>query len=458
MNAVRCSLPDLPAELIEIVAYLIEDKKDLLALRSTCVAICTMTQIAFRRIFYHTIETSLSVTSMQRLHHIAKNKDLSKHVKQLHFVPRGKITRDNLRDNARNANRRTLYSAFGIGYTWREESSVWEGIIKFDCPVIHDLCILLTTSFVHCRSFRIGRDAADWALGDYRHQNCITTVDVLAVVLRVIALTGIKTQSLAVRSTIWSSEECTASPARHYPPKAWHFGNFEDGWSGLHSLDVEMNEPNFDPGLTSVGDSAINNGRIISTAKGLRRLRLSFNDYEGQDLLLHELCKSGFSPPELETLVLDLSQVSVDALTPFLSRAWPSLNALIFQNMTLEGGTWNTILSSLTDPIQFPKLRNITIAGVRQSTNRQSGGYLSFRYFRNHRLLPAPHEDERFELLDMKGSARQGGLQGIRYRGENVNTAVNVLLEHLQFLNWSEASKNEEDVMENDFDENEWMW
>lgn len=452
MNSTRGSLLALPTELTENVVFHMEDKKDLVALRLTCLDLCNKTQTAFIRLFYHTVETSLSLPSIQRLNYIAQDKKLREHVKELYFAAKGKVKREDI--HKINNRSLTLHRTFGIGYEWRKG-----GEFQWDCSAIQDLCVLLATSFIHCRSFRIGSDGADWALLDYRRTNCITSLDVLAILLRVIAHTGIKVQSFAVQSWILVSEEALASPATHYLPEAWDFGKFEDGWSGLHSLDLEMRESNFEPGDTTVEQSAKNNARIISAATHLKRLRLSFYDEDGQNLLLQEVCSSGFNPG-LERLVLKLSDVSADALLAFLSQTSQSLETLVFHEMHLSSGTWDAVLSSLQSRSRFPKLNNITIASLCQTVGTypsRSRRWVSFQYFRHHRYLPAPFDDERFELLDMQGW-NMNGLQGIRYRGENMSTAVDVLLKNIVLMDYDQTRKEEEAEKEKDFIVDEWRW
>ena len=86
----------LPTEIVENVAFYVEEKEDLSALRLVCTELCRKTLNVFIKVFYHTIETSLSKISIRRLYHIAKQEDLRDKVRELHFVARGEVKRGDL--------------------------------------------------------------------------------------------------------------------------------------------------------------------------------------------------------------------------------------------------------------------------------------------------------------------------------------------------------------------------
>jgi len=463
----RYSLPALPTELVENVASHMEAKKDLLALRLVCTELCSKTTDVFTKAFYHTIEISLSLTSLYRLHHIAKHEYLRDKVKELHFVAKGRIVRGNLREQARYKNKLILSPTFGVGYEWREGGRREGGTGKFrwNCVAIRELCGLLTRSFTNCRSFRIGKDGTDWALLDGYRKNCITSFDVLAILLHIVGLTGMQVKSFTVESRLWASELATANPASHYDPAFWDFGRFQEGWNFLQSLDLDMMEHDLDPGMTSPEESAKQNARIVCAAKSLKRLRLAFTDHDGQSMLLQEISSGGFTPP-LEILVLKSTEFSADAITCFLPRVARSLKTIVFHELGLHG-RWESVFSLLQCRSRFSSLNDITMASlchrvVQSNMNRYAGRlWLSFQYFRHNRLLPAPLENEKFELLDMPWSSSwpiSGGLQGIRYKGTNMSVAFDLLNEKVEFIDYYRAGETEQGVLEKDFQIDEWRW
>jgi hypothetical protein len=83
---------------------------------------------------------------------------------------------------------------------------------------------------------------------------------------------------------------------------------------------------------------------------------------------------------------------------------------------------------------------------------------VSFQYFGYHRYLPPPFEDERFELLDTDRGCMLYGLRGIRYSGDNISAAIDVLEGNTDFIDDTTARKNQEEVKEKDFKIDEWRW
>jgi hypothetical protein len=461
------------------MVFYVEDKEDLLALRLTCSILCRTTHTAFTKAFYHTIETSLTISSMQRLNRIAAHKHLSAHVKELHFVATGQITRE---DMCRERHR-TIPGIFELGYQWREDKDK----VQRDYLAIKNLSTLLTTAFIHCRSFQIGKARASWIFSDHRRHNCITSVDVLAVILRVVALTGIKVQSFAVESKISFSKPPTGylnllgeyvvlHPAENYIAEFWDFGFFADGWSALQDLDLAFQEDNHDINFTDYdkSKSAENNGQIIIATKNLKRLRLSFHNrlrtmshysWNWHDSLLQRLCSSGFAPPALETLVLDLGVVPAEDLIAFLSQVLKSVKTLVSQDTCLSSGIWHSVLASLLNFPSISNLESLTIVKLRQYEippyhtygTQPLGTCLSFRYFRYNKYLPAPFLDERFEFMNERKDLQLCKNQGIRYRGKNMPTALAVLRNDMEPLDWEHTMKQETGE-EADFELDEWRW
>ena len=406
MDSIHCPFLKLPVELVENVATEI-DKKDLLTLRLTCQDLCMKTHDVFARTFFHTIEATLSPTSMQRLQHISQHKYLKNHARALHLFGNGKTGGGGDRSE-------TIFLDV-CPRSWSKRRT-----LNWNSSMTKDLCTLLVTGFTRCRSFRIASSQPDMEMRDPGVWDTTTSRDILAVFLRVIALTGISVESLEINS------DMTINPGDHCIPEFWDFGLFKQGWDSLLNLDLvfmnyqfELLEPHY---LDRITDNTV---AILSAASSLKRLKVDFFDPGGQSLLLREIyeCNPAYS---LEMLILKASRVSLDALLKFLSTTFHSLRTLELHAIMLKGD-WHHILSALQH--HCPSLENLTI--VQLSYLNPEYGRVSFCWFRD-RHLPVPFEHEFFEPLKAEGQTEDvGALQGISYKGKNMNVALHLLRTHV---------------------------
>lgn len=426
------SLPLLATELVESIARALENKKDILSLRLACRDLHDKTSNVFGETFFHTIETDLSPQDTERMKSIATHENLRRHVKELCID----ITNRTRWRSGSFAERRRQERVLGLGYHWPRDE---EGALKDDLPILPDMCKLLESDFPRCRDFRVTNFPRMLTETDYGEVHLAPT-DAIAILLRIIALTGIRVSSFSVTGRL-------ELEAKYLRSSLWECGHFDKVWGeSLRNLDLHC-------GFWFEADEPLLKAftiRLVSAAKSLRTLQFRMNSrssafgYDndesqlrcGHDHLFREIWKASDAVP-LENLVITWARASADVIIPFLLKFRDTLSTLVLDCIQLDRGTWHEIIETLQD--QFPKLEAFTISCV--SPPESLGDYMLFRDLHKDSRVPATLEAEKFELA-YHPQSHEVGILGVRYRGNSMRVALDVLLRNMYSETAEERNPN----------------
>jgi len=388
-------IPDLPTEVIENIATWLQ-ASDISSLRLSCRMIERKLVYHFGSTYLPILKTDLSLGSLEALQTLARHKDLRPYVRTLHFaVP----------DEAPSLTRGYY---FGKGFGWTRNRS---GILVFPITQVQMLKEILINELVNCRSFCIDVWTEDRELP--HDENCLTSSDILAIVLYLVSDPAIRILSLEI-GLHNGQTTMGIETSRLY---------IEDSRKpGLKSPFAHLRDLSFRQIIYN--NNAPWAANLISNAPSLQKLNL--DDYNDQEFsLIARLASLNFLPP-IQDLTLSSAHAALEVTIQFLLRLRSSLRRLKFRSFWIRrGGTWVSLLSLLKR--DFPLLESIHLEFIKDgSIGTQT--YVVFPTLEENPKVPGTN-GERIINVRHKHWKGEKRVMGVSYEGPKIDVALDMIIE-----------------------------
>lgn len=397
------SLSKLPPELLELLSWYL-NKHDICSLRRTCRHVAQCSFRPFKHHF-HTLQTDLSRTSLERLLELAKDPELSPRV--LHMVIQKPDNDD-----------------FGRGYRWGgspHSPFSQDGFMQFRSVL---------DGLVNCRELEIR------ARGPTCPPRFLPPLGALGMMIRLGAVDGFKLKSLVIDVWVHSSSNNRIGFGfiQRLSPMSSKCPNLSKAWKDLESLVVQQ--------VTfKLADSSFNFLLLLRGARRLRKLDLSFvHDGTDQEAFLKGLASIGerFQLQELRLAHAYLGYSTLSINTLFRCQR-SSLQKLTLECLGLDGRDrgWKSVLETLRHPDSA--LRDISLSALSQRTvvtlNPSSlRPYLLFFPAFGHLFTPVPTGEMEFGNIVHLHKRPPESISTFEYSGECMDAALE------RVVSWSRLS------------------
>ena len=318
------NISTLAIVLIELIACGL-DSADLFSLRLACRELNRKTFRCFGHACFTTLRTNLSRESLQRLAEVSEHEQLRHHVEAL------------LIESSSNT---------GRGYLWNRHPS---GYLVPPLPVVETLRNVLLGNLLNCRSFRFHSDHEVINLDESTN---LTLSDTIAIILTIIAETGLSLKSFYVDYT-----RSGGSPIdmKRLDVSRYQTSEFRTGWACLQELILGYTMPHEAVDWTT---------ELILHASSLQKLETGhyFDDTSG--LIFYRLMFAD-RLPRLQGFSLGSGRFTEELLSSLILRFRDSLRVLSLCSVVIiSGGTWPAVFGAWRD--NLPLLEHMSVKHLGQ--------------------------------------------------------------------------------------------
>lgn len=390
-------LLDLSNELIALILDLLESQ-DLLTARLTSrrIYLASLPTVATR--FFTTITTNLSKTSINTLQGLLDHGIYCNAVREIHFAAKGDTFK------------------YGVGLRWPRDAS---GLLQWQAE---DAVTVQNTlaGFPGCTSYSMERDGSNDKAPSYGTSDTyLATGDVMTLVLSTLSISQqpIRHVSFALTGVL-SRHSLVSVPPGSYALKGgfWHL------WSKLKTLRLGLS-------LDRDGRDAQAAADLVSRATDLQRLELCDDAYgDGAAPLIGCMVEASRFPSLTHLRLRCVSGMSASALIALLERTQGSLTNLRLDLVSLDG-SWKDVCIALKRG--FPKLRCLTLLYLHQINAGMDNTRRLTAFFCPLVRMIAESTTDEFSVVSFTDpvTKRGGCAGGVRYRGANMHSALEHIVE-----------------------------
>ena len=378
----------LPVELVEVIAYGLEPA-ELLSLRLACRELNRKTFRCFGHAYFQTLRTNLSRESLQRLTEVSQHEHLRRCVKVL------------LIESSNNT---------GLGFLWNRHPS---GHLVAPLPAVKTLREILGDKFVNCRSFRFHtfQFHSDYDAIDLDQSAYLTTTDTIAIILTIIAETGLPVESFHVDLNAFGGSPVDIKRLDILP---YQTPEFRAGWACLRELIL---------GYTLSHEAVDWTVELILRASCLQKLELGHHFDDTIGLIFHRLL-SAETLPRLEELSILKGRFTEELLSNLVLRFRDSLRILSLCSIVITpGGTWPAVFRAWRGSL--PLLERISVKHLRNRGPPKT--HIIFPSIGDDPVIPETGGQRFFDLTHREFGGEQA-IVGVAYRGPSMKMAFEILV------------------------------
>lgn len=395
----QASLPGLPPELVEAVAFSLE-AADLCQLRMTCRTLYNRTYDVYWRASLRSIQTDLSHASLEKLDILSNNPQLSRYVHRLTFK--------GLAENG---------DILGEGLDWHRHSS-GHLIDLQEQPAVKLLRPILSR-LVNCRSF----ECRSISTPDHLDLEGITSAsDAAQFILDIVAedrlAVGSFSANLAARSYL---------DHRRFDLAYLKKPGFVDRWAHLEDLSL-----NFTPDDKIIVSWARD---LILLARNVQKLNLSLDTGNHTFILMRSLASTTrLAWPRLQELRLSRTRALFSYLTALLHRCQKTLRVLHIGILATDATVSELQIFFETLGRAFPSLEEIDFGAW---LSRPHTGIQRLEAIHYPRLVEHLNMDEREKVrvnVREMGSGGERRTRLVAYSGPQVGAVLDGLARAVDFV------------------------
>ncbi|MCJ1256175.1 hypothetical protein MMC24_003995 [Lignoscripta atroalba] len=367
----------LAVELIELIAGGLAPA-DLFSLRLVCAELNKKTLYYFSHTYFTTAHTDLSPHSLQELKALSEHGQFGHHVQALLIEGQNDI---------------------GQGFWWNRHPS---GHLVAPLPGVEMLRDILINDLTNCRSFRIYKK---YEGEEPCKSDVVTGSDVVAIILTIIAETGLPVKSFSV-----NFRDCGTGviDAKRLHVLEYQTPEFRTAWANLQELSLKHTV------RSGTLDWTL---ELFLRATSLRKLTLNL-DFDMSETYMDRLSAVDTFPKLQELSLLSIFTTEGN-LSRFLLHFRDSLRTLSFWHVSiLPGGTLVSAFRAMRS--NLPLLESICVTHP-----TELGHGIIFPALHDDPVVPGT-EGRRFELVDRRKRPKPT-IVGASYRGPRMDVALEIL-------------------------------
>jgi len=404
------NLDSLPTEIIESVCRAL-DRKDLFHLRSVSRALNAKTFNYFGSKYFRLQSIDLSPDSIERLQQISEHDRIKHYVQGLSIGYDRSGTVPGMDD----------VPALGPGNSWNRLPS---GCLDSSSPAVSLLREILARNLLNCRSFHV---CHQWGTLEGAGSQAVTGTDAVGLLLNTIGDLNLNVEHFSFALSISPEGKPNLDGLQSPIQQA----SFRQAWAHLQELEFWTSLP---------GTAVPWASDLIVLAKNLRRLTIVCNvcdDLSTINSLLDRLSHTKL--PRLQEFTIQHTQLDAETLCRFLYNFQYSLRVLNISCVTIENGTWASVLKNLG--AQLDALWKISIDQlIEQPLLLPAASHRErlqcFLSLKNDSIIPGTG-GRSFTLVegnDWAGQcSRKCKVYGINYQGPRMDVALETLASSIYF-------------------------